>query len=67
MLSAGLMGALTACSDDDKQSPNQPPGASNVPESILAQFSEDYPDARNVEWEQEGAYYTVSFSDGQSV
>lgn len=67
MLSAGLMGALTACSDDDKQSPNQPPGASNVPESILAQFSQDYPDARNVEWEQEGAYYTVSFSDGQSA
>ena len=37
---------LVSCSDDSNSAP--PPGTSDVPQSILAQFSEDYPDARDV-------------------
>ena len=66
VLSAVLFFALAACSDDDKQSPNLPPGASGVPESILSQFNEDYPDAQDVDWQQEGDYYVASFSTSQS-
>ena len=67
LLSVALMGTLAACSDDDKQSPNFPPGTSEVPESILSQFNADYPDAQDVTWTQDGEYYTASFSeDGSS-
>ena len=50
LLSVALMGTLAACSADDKQSPNFPPGTSEVPESILSQFNADYPDAQDVTW-----------------
>ena len=67
LLSVALMGTLAACSDDDKQSPNLPPGASEVPESILSQFNADYPDAQDVTWTQDGEYYTANFSaDGSA-
>ena len=59
-----LMGSLAACSDDDNQSPVPPPGTGDVPESVLAQFNSDYPDAEGVTWTQEGDYYTASFSEG---
>lgn len=67
LLSVALLGTLAACSDDDKQSSNLPPGTSEVPESILSQFNADYPDAQGVTWTQDGEYYTASFSeDGSS-
>lgn len=65
LLSVALLGSLAACSDDEKS-----PGASSgvVPESVLAQFGNDHPDAQNVEWKQDGDYYMASFSeDGQSA
>lgn len=62
LLSASLMGALTACTED-----NQPPGTSDVPESILTRFNADYPDAQNVKWQQDGDYYVANFSNGQST
>lgn len=62
ILSASLLGVLTACTEDE-----QTPGASDVPESILTRFNTDYPDAQNVKWQQEGTYYVASFSDGQST
>lgn len=67
LLSVALLGTLAACSDDDKQSPVSPPGSSDVPESVLAQFNNDYPDAQDVVWTQEGDYYTASFSEDGSA
>ena len=64
LLSVALLGSLAACSDDEK-SPNLPEGS--VPESVLAQFSSDYPDAQNVQWTQDGDYYTASFSEDGST
>ena len=57
---------LVSCSDDSNSAP--PPGTSDVPQSILAQFSEDYPDARDATWSltQDG-YYTVEFSTSESA
>ncbi len=67
ILSAALLGTLTACSDDDKHTDGYPPGHVEVPEAILAQFQNDYPDAQNVEWEREGDYYAADFSTTRSA
>ena len=65
-LLSGLFMTLVSCSDDSNSAP--PPGTSDVPQSILAQFSEDYPDARDATWSltQDG-YYTVEFSTSESA
>ncbi len=55
----GLTFVLASCSDNDDPGPQN----GNVPESILNQFNEQFPDAQNVIWETKASgYYTASFT-----
>lgn len=64
VLLSGLLVALASCSDSHADSP---PGGLPVPESILAQFNQDYPDAQNVTWDKTAdGYYVAGFSTSSS-
>lgn len=61
-LVAGLCCTLIACSDDSTATIPTPDG-SDVPESILAQFNQDHPDAQDVRWGRtEDGHYMADFS-----
>jgi hypothetical protein len=38
----------------------------NVPEAVKTAFNQDYPNAEDVEWEEEGENYEVEFEDGDT-
>ena len=56
-----MLCTLSSCNNDDQ--PGILPGNGNVPEAILEQFKKQFPDAKNVTWEnQADGYYTASFT-----
>lgn len=60
-LLTGMLCTLSSCNNEDQ--PGILPGNGNVPEAILEQFKKQFPDAKNVTWEnQADGYYTASFT-----
>lgn len=53
------MGFASSCSDDDD---NDIP-SDNIPEAVTKAFRQQYPDAKNVEWSQNGKYYVADFDE----
>lgn len=49
--------SLTACGDDDDNSP-----AIDVPAQFMTALTQHYPEARNVEWEVRGNYRVAEFT-----
>ena len=49
---------MAACSDDDGQKPS----SGTIPDSVVAAFNSQYPDASNVSWEIKGEYAVASFT-----
>ncbi len=60
-LLTGMVCTLASCSNDDQ--PGTYPGEGNVPEAILEQFRNQFPDAKDVTWDnQANGYYTANFT-----
>lgn len=54
----------TSCDDDDDNKWYPTPGGGEN-EVLTKNFTQRYPDARNVEWEWEQGYYVADFNDGR--
>ena len=61
-LLVGMYFTLASCTEDGQPQP------ATVPENVLAQFSQSYPNAQNVSWSQnEEGYYVATFSTTAST
>lgn len=64
-LLTGMFFSITSCSNEDNPSEGfGPNGAGNIPQEVINQFNQDYPEAQNVKWDvQNDGHYTVDFKN----
>lgn len=62
---AGVIGILTSCSKEKQSVDNQNASINNngIPENVLKTFNQNYPEAKNVEWEMEGNNYEAVYTE----
>lgn len=63
LLTATLSFSLTSCKDDDN-SANVEVSANRVPSVVRNSFKQEFPNAKDVEWELENTNYEVDFEIG---
>ncbi|GAB4251002.1 MAG: hypothetical protein Kow0079_04650 [Vicingaceae bacterium] len=62
---AGVIGIFTSCSKEKQSVDNQNASINNngIPENVLKTFNQNYPEAKNVEWEMEGNNYEAVYTE----